>query len=67
MVAVFWLGLGACDSGLTGDRPLQRGMSEQEVDEPKGSRCRTVPYHYVDLRHCHAQRGAVGHARLVLG
>ena len=36
MLAVFCLGLGACDSSLTGDRPLQRGMTEQEVAELKG-------------------------------
>jgi hypothetical protein len=36
MLAVLCLGLGACDSGLHGDRPLQRGMSEQEVAELKG-------------------------------
>ena len=28
--------LAACDGGLQGDRPLQRGMSEQEVTQLQG-------------------------------
>ena len=36
MLAVFCLGLGACDSSLSSDRPLQRGMTEQEVAELEG-------------------------------
>jgi hypothetical protein len=36
MLAMLCLGLSACDSSLPGDRPLQRGMTEQEVAELKG-------------------------------
>ena len=36
MLAALCLALGACGSGLHGDRALQRGMSEQEVAELKG-------------------------------
>jgi len=36
MLALFCLGLAACDGSLHGDRRLQRGMTEQEVTQLEG-------------------------------
>jgi len=36
MLALFCLGLAACDGSLQGDRRLQRGMTEQEVTQLEG-------------------------------
>ena len=38
MLGVLCLGLAACDSSLSGHRPLQRGMTEREVTEVRGNR-----------------------------
>jgi hypothetical protein len=36
MLALFCLGLAACNGSLHGDRRLQRGMTEQEVTQLQG-------------------------------
>ncbi|SEN80706.1 hypothetical protein SAMN02990966_00151 [Rhodospirillales bacterium URHD0017] len=48
MLAVLCLSLTACDGGLYVDRPLQRGMTEQEVAARKG---RQVPDRII-MRNC---------------